>query len=463
MWRTELRAAAYWLVAVLPFGDVLTVTVLLALLARPYFASENLATAVVLLLIAPLVHFCLGRAGVYESHRLRHPRDIVRKVLGAHAAAAAVALSLCLVFADAAVTRAVGLVLIGSFLILGGVKLTVAELLRILRRHGFDQRRVLFVGNWSQAEGVAEQMRRNPEWGLALDCVATGELTNRGFYGFADGERLGADLEEFLKRRVVDEVLIPVGSTSVRTAFEEARLFEQYGLLVRLVFDPVSAPVQPRVEEFIGSASLSVAPSVRTEQELAMKRSFDVVIGGLLMVAAAPVLVGIALVIKMTSPGPILFTQTRVGLNGRKFRFYKFRTMINGAEFMVRQANRSITNGPIFKDPRDYRVTLVGRFLRKFSLDELPQLWNVIRGDMSLVGPRPLPVDEAEQINGRYRRRFSVPPGLTCTWQVSGRSDVSYDTWMNYDLQYVDRWSLWTDTVLLLRTIPAVLSGRGSY
>src|SRR5207302_1307146 len=132
-------------------------------------------------------------------------------------------------------------------------------------------------------------------------------------------------------------------------------------------------------------------------------------------------------VIKLSSPGPVLFSQMRVGLNGRRFRMFKFRTMVDGAEFLVRFAHRSITRGPIFKDPRDYRITAVGGLLRKSGLDELPQLWNVFRGDMSLVGPRPLPVYEAEQIAGEYRRRFSVPPGITCIWQVSGRSDVAFD------------------------------------
>ena len=458
-----MRAVAFWLVASLPFGDVASTAVLLALTARNHLATGTLPTAVLLLLLVPALAFCLRRAGVYESHRLRHPRDVIRKVLVAHLCVGSAFLPLAAVIGGGSLALDLAIVLGGSFLILGGVRLTVSGLLRVLRRHGFDQRRVLFLGSWSQAESVAEQMRRNPAWGLALDCIATGDQENRGFYAFDGGERLGVDLEEFLKRRVVDEVLIPVGRASVRSAFEEARLFEQYGLLVRLVFDPVVTPRESQIEEFAGTASLAVAASPRSEGDLALKRTFDVVIGSVMLLAALPLMILIAAAIKLTSPGRVLFTQIRVGLNGRKFKLYKFRTMIDGAEFMVRQANRSITSGPIFKDPSDYRITMIGKTLRKFSLDELPQLWNVVRGDMSLVGPRPLPVDEAEQINGRYRRRFAVPPGLTCTWQVSGRSDVTYDTWMKYDLQYVERWSLWTDTVLLLKTIPAVLSGRGSY
>jgi lipopolysaccharide/colanic/teichoic acid biosynthesis glycosyltransferase len=142
----------------------------------------------------------------------------------------------------------------------------------------------------------------------------------------------------------------------------------------------------------------------------------------------------------------------------------KFRTMIDGAEALLPAISaRSITKGPIFKDPRDFRITPIGRILRKFSIDELPQLFNVIKGDMSLVGPRPLPVHESAAITGPYRRRFCMRPGITCLWQINGRSNVDYTTWMNYDLQYVDRWSLSMDARLLLKTIPAVLSRRGAY
>ncbi len=143
---------------------------------------------------------------------------------------------------------------------------------------------------------------------------------------------------------------------------------------------------------------------------------------------------------------------------------YKFRTMINGAESLVHTvSHRSMTQGPVFKTPQDWRVTNIGRLLRRFSLDEVPQLLNVIKGDMSLVGPRPLPVHESDAIEGEHRRRFSMRPGLTCVWQVSGRSDVNYERWMRYDLEYVDNWSLWLDAKLLLRTIPVVITGKGAY
>jgi lipopolysaccharide/colanic/teichoic acid biosynthesis glycosyltransferase len=171
-----------------------------------------------------------------------------------------------------------------------------------------------------------------------------------------------------------------------------------------------------------------------------------------------------ALLVKLSLPGPIIFKQSRAGLHGRPFVLYKFRTMVDGAEGMLHAlASRSVTRGPTFKDRADLRVTPIGRLLRRFSIDELPQLFNVLSGNMSLVGPRPLPLHEAAEIFGVHRRRFSMRPGITCLWQVNGRSNVEFSKWMSYDLQYVDRWSLWLDAKLLVQTIPAVLTGKGAY
>jgi lipopolysaccharide/colanic/teichoic acid biosynthesis glycosyltransferase len=178
----------------------------------------------------------------------------------------------------------------------------------------------------------------------------------------------------------------------------------------------------------------------------------------------APLFVVVAVIIKLTSEGPIFFTQERLGLNKRRFRICKFRTMVAGAE--KKQAELEHLNevaGPVFKIKRDPRVTLVGRFLRKTSIDELPQLFNVLKGEMSLVGPRPLPVRDYEGFDQDWhRRRFSVRPGLTCLWQISGRSSISFDKWMELDMQYIDEWSLWLDLKILVGTIPAVLRGAGA-
>jgi len=190
----------------------------------------------------------------------------------------------------------------------------------------------------------------------------------------------------------------------------------------------------------------------------------DVVVASLAIVVLAPVFVAAAIAVKLSSPGPVFFSQPRVGRDGRVFSFLKFRSMYADAE--QRKAELSDMNeadGPVFKIKEDPRITPVGRFLRRMSLDELPQLFHVLGGQMSLVGPRPhLPIEVSAYGPMDYRR-LTVQPGITCIWQVSGRSELDFDTWVTLDLEYIDTWSVWLDVKLLARTIPAVLSGRGAY
>ena len=173
---------------------------------------------------------------------------------------------------------------------------------------------------------------------------------------------------------------------------------------------------------------------------------------------------GELLLIKWTLPGPVLFNQVRMGLNGRKFNMYKFRSMHQDAENRLGALKSSNEmSGPVFKIANDPRVTPVGRFIRKFSIDELPQLFNVLKGDMSLVGPRPPIYKEVLEYQRWQRRRLSMRPGITCIWQVSGRNDIGFEEWMKLDLQYIDNWSFWLDLKLLFKTIPAVLIGKGAH
>jgi len=184
-----------------------------------------------------------------------------------------------------------------------------------------------------------------------------------------------------------------------------------------------------------------------------------------LLIALSWLLVIVAILIKLTSPGPVFFRQQRSGLNGAPFTLYKFRTMVTNAEQLKHElAAMNEMNGPVFKVTGDPRITPIGKFLRKFSLDELPQLYNVLRGEMSLVGPRPLPVDEVKRFYDlAHRRRLSIKPGITCLWQISGRNNVSdFKDWVRLDLEYIDHWSLWLDLKILWRTLPAVLAGTGA-
>ena len=232
---------------------------------------------------------------------------------------------------------------------------------------------------------------------------------------------------------------------------------------VQLEFLP---PAYSRIylENFRDVQLLSLSSAPDSELRLFFKRVFDVVLSFASLVVLSPLMAAIAAMIRITSPGPVLFQQTRCGLGGRRFTVYKFRSMINNAEQMRAELHQlNELDGPVFKISDDPRITPVGRWLRRFSLDELPQLWNVFRGDMSFVGPRPAVPEEVEQYEDWQRRRLRMRPGLTCIWVLEGRSHVDFNRWMQLDLKYIDNWSLWLDAKIFLRTIPIVLSGRGAY
>ena len=195
-----------------------------------------------------------------------------------------------------------------------------------------------------------------------------------------------------------------------------------------------------------------------------LKRIFDIVVALLALILFSPIMLLAALLIRLTSPGPIIFRQVRVGKGGRYFWCYKFRSMCVDAEQKKQQLlHLNEAKGPVFKMKRDPRVTPVGAILRKLSIDELPQLINVLKGDMSIVGPRPPIPSEVEQYNEQARQRLAVLPGLTCLWQVSGRSNISFDRWVELDLAYIENMSFLTDLKILLQTIPAVLTGSGAH
>jgi exopolysaccharide biosynthesis polyprenyl glycosylphosphotransferase len=215
--------------------------------------------------------------------------------------------------------------------------------------------------------------------------------------------------------------------------------------------------------ELEGIPLLSFLTLPKNMAQLFVKQLFDYLGAFFLVLLLSPLFLLIAIMIKISSPGPVIFKQIRCGLNGRKFTFYKFRSMIaNAEEIKPNLEELNEATGPVFKIKNDPRVTSIGRFLRKTSIDELPQLFNVLKGDMSLVGPRPPLPSEVEKYEWWQRRRLSMKPGLTCIWQVSGRSKLDFDTWMKMDLEYIDNWSLGLDFKILFKTIPAVLSGKGA-
>jgi exopolysaccharide biosynthesis polyprenyl glycosylphosphotransferase len=203
---------------------------------------------------------------------------------------------------------------------------------------------------------------------------------------------------------------------------------------------------------------------VSDDYRMLVKRALDILGASVALVIFSPVMLLAAVAVRLTSSGPVVFVQERYGLNKRRFKMFKFRTMVQNAEALQSQLEKNNeAQGPVFKIKNDPRVTSIGRFLRKTSIDELPQLFNVLRGEMSLVGPRPLPERDVSRFaESSLLRRFSVKPGLTCLWQISGRSNTQFDNWIRQDLQYIDQWSLGLDIAILLKTVPAVIKGRGA-
>jgi exopolysaccharide biosynthesis polyprenyl glycosylphosphotransferase len=273
------------------------------------------------------------------------------------------------------------------------------------------------------------------------------------------------DLEPILMENVVDEVLIalPVKSryAEIQRAIEDC---ERAGVQSR--YSPQLFPsrlARPHLETPNGQPAVAMKV-VSDDYRLAVKRGLDIAVAAIGLVLLSPLLGGLWIGIHATSKGPAIFGQERYGWRKRRFTMYKFRTMVVDAEAQQPALeDRNEANGPVFKLSDDPRVTPLGRMLRRTSLDELPQLWNVLRGEMSLVGPRPLPVRDVNRFEtASIMRRFSVLPGLTGLWQVSGRSELPFEDWIRLDLEYIDRWSLGLDLRLLVKTIPAVIGARGA-
>jgi exopolysaccharide biosynthesis polyprenyl glycosylphosphotransferase len=268
-----------------------------------------------------------------------------------------------------------------------------------------------------------------------------------------------------LQNHVVDEIVFAVDLQELARLEPVMQHCADLGIRTRVQLEFLPAAYsRVYLENFREVQLLSLSSAPDSELRLFFKRIFDVALSVVSLAVLSPLLLCIAAMIRVASPGPVLFRQTRCGLGGRRFMLFKFRSMINNAEQMRAELHQlNELDGPVFKISDDPRITTVGRWLRRFSLDELPQLWNVFCGEMSFVGPRPAVPEEVEQYEDWQRRRLRMRPGLTCTWVLEGRNHVDFNRWMQLDLKYIDNWSLWLDTKIFLRTIPIVLSGRGAY
>jgi exopolysaccharide biosynthesis polyprenyl glycosylphosphotransferase len=414
-------------------------------------------------------HLVFRTLGLYRSRRigslLREWVDIFKATLLGFLALPALALMLDL----SAIDRSFLLAFWVAVLLATWVERTLLRaLLGEVRRKGRNLRNVVIVGCGARGAAVGRHLRQRADLGyLLLGFIDDLEAPRSPAH--AGSEKLLGSLEEaerVLAAERIDEIFItlPIKTYYQRIA-EIITAAEDLGISVRMPADFFNLEVSRAEVDYLDNLPImtmtSPSPSAGA---LLLKRAVDVVVAAVALAALAPLLAVVALAIRWDSAGPVFFTQDRIGLGRRRFRMIKFRTMAVDAEARLHEvAHLNECRGAAFKIEVDPRVTRVGRWLRRLSIDELPQLWNVLVGDMSLVGPRPLPDRDVRRFDQRWlNRRFSVKPGLTCIWQANGRHNIDFDEWMELDLQYVDQWSLGLDFEIMLRTVPAVLRGTGA-
>jgi exopolysaccharide biosynthesis polyprenyl glycosylphosphotransferase len=332
------------------------------------------------------------------------------------------------------------------------------ELLRMAVRSRFGQsqyrRRFILIGTTEETEKMRRELKLKSQEGIEILAELNLHTTPI------------EQLVTLLHEHSVNGVIVSAKHSYFDQVETVLRACELEGVEAWLVAEFFKTQIsRTTFDDFYGRPILVFRTTPEGSWQSVLKQLLDLVGALLLLIISLPVLLVVGLIIKLTSPGPVLFRQQRSGLNGQPFTIYKFRTMVTNAEQLQHElAAMNEMSGPVFKVTNDPRVTRIGTFLRKSSLDEFPQLFNVLRGEMSLVGPRPLPVNEVKQFNDlAHRRRLSVKPGLTCLWQISGRNDVSdFRDWVRLDLEYIDNWSFWLDLKILWLTVPVVLTGAGA-
>jgi len=334
-----------------------------------------------------------------------------------------------------------------------------------LLRLGYLQKNLIIVGAGNVGRMVAEELQGRPGLGYRVVGFVDDDPGKKGQLA-AGVKVLGAstEIEQVVKEGQADEVLITIPSERelINLIISKIRRRDVQIRIVPEMFNLMTSSVE--VGQLGPVPYMRIVKTPMQGAPLVVKRLFDVMVTLFAVVLLSPVLAAVACTIKVDSPGPVIFKQKRIGKNGELFDFYKFRSMVFDAEELRAElAAANEADGPVFKIKEDPRVTRVGRFIRKYSIDELPQFFNVLKGDMSLVGPRPPLPDEVEVYGNIEWRRLEVIPGITGLWQVSGRSEVSFHKWMELDIYYIENWSFWLDLKILMQTIPVVLTGKGAY
>jgi exopolysaccharide biosynthesis polyprenyl glycosylphosphotransferase len=361
---------------------------------------------------------------------------------------------------------------IGIFFVMNFLSLTIEKIIlfnvaKKIRERGQDRKKVLVVGTGLRVKAFIETVERNIGWGLdIIGLVAEDRLiSEKEFFG---KKILGTtkEIEDILHGNQVDEVIICASGNELgRLEFEEVfEICEKEGVQIRVNSDFLGKLTKKvTVDHIYGLSIISYLNTPDNEWALYLKRLIDILVSGIGLIILSPIFLVIAILIKITSKGPVFYEWNVMGFNKKPFRSWKFRTMVVDADAQKKNLlAQNEMKGPVFKIKNDPRITKIGRFLRKFSLDELPQLWSVFKGDMSLVGPRPAGPHELARYESWHRRKLSIKPGITCLWQANGRNKINdFNEWVKLDLQYIDNWSIWLDLKILAKTAWVVLRGTG--
>lgn len=419
-----------------------------------------------LLIILPVWYSLLSSQGLYESFRTKGLTEIVWIIVKAGFLATLITGTLIFIFKLTYVSRIfMFFFLIISVSLLSLEKIMLVQSFKHARPREDSYKHLLVVGTGKRAGKFVQMVKQHPEWGIKIVGIIDDEPEKVGM-DVSDIEVIGLlkDIPDILHAKIVDEVVFIIPRSWLSRIEQSILSCEREGIKVSVAVDLFDFKIGK-----LQATDLGGVPLMRLETtpgspwELFIKRSLDIIVSLVGLVVLAPLLLLTAIVIKLNSPGPLFFRQERNGMNGRKFTLLKFRSMVAGAEKMQEELLAlNEMDGPVFKITNDPRMTGIGRFLRKTSLDELPQLINVLKGDMSLVGPRPPIPGEVTNYKTWQRRRLSMRPGITCFWQISGRNEVNFEQWMKLDLEYIDNWSLWLDLKILFKTIPVVLFGTGA-
>jgi exopolysaccharide biosynthesis polyprenyl glycosylphosphotransferase len=431
-----------------------------------YPFSAYLPVFVAIVLLIPLLGYLLN---AYQQVELKRPRDIATDAVKMVALGLLALFTGMFFFQSQYVSRGLLLAFVLlQFVLLAGSRWTLLATGTWLRTRPENRRHFIIVGTSQSAAQLASLLEEGQNLGLELLAFA---------YTAREEPATPADLRrryplmpldqlpQLLHSHVVDEVLFAVNREDLAGLEPLMQQCEQEGIHMRMHLDFLPQGFNHVFVEHLGQIPLlTFASSPQNDFALAFKRMVDMLVAVTALILLSPVFLLLAILIKLTSRGPVFYRQTRCGLGGRRFRLLKFRSMVANADQLLPQLEKfNELDGPAFKMRNDPRCTRIGRWMRVLSLDELPQLWNVLLGHMSLVGPRPPLPEEVDQYHSWQRRRLRMRPGMTCLWALQGRSQLRFDNWVRLDLLYIDNWSVWLDFKILLKTIPAVLTGRGAH